>query len=79
MEDRTRTLPHRESKVQLRVGTPVEVTRGLLRGTSGVLTDFRDNDCCLIELNLVQAGVLLMIDRAAVEVRRRGHVQTAEV
>jgi hypothetical protein len=50
----------------LQVGQVVEVKRGALAGISGVLIGFSSDQNCLIELNIVQRGVALIIDRAAV-------------
>ena len=49
------------------VGQAVEVKQGVLAGISGVLIGFSSEHHCLIELNIVQRGVVLVIDRAAVK------------
>jgi hypothetical protein len=48
------------------VGQAVEVKRGMLAGISGVLIGFSSDQNCLIELDMVQRGVVLVINRAAV-------------
>jgi len=52
---------------QLQVGQVIEVQRGALAGISGVLIGFSSDHNCLIELPIVQQGVMLVIDRAAVK------------
>jgi len=51
---------------ELQVGQAVEVQHGALAGISGVLIGFSSDQNCLIELNIVQRGVVLVIGRAAV-------------
>lgn len=51
----------------LQVGQIVEVKHGALAGISGVLIGFSSDNNCLIELPIVQQGVVLVIDRAAVK------------
>lgn len=53
----------------LEVGRAVELQRGKLSGMSGVLIGFRGDHGCLIELDHVPRGVLLIIDAAAVKAR----------
>jgi hypothetical protein len=53
----------------LEVGRAVELQRGKLTGMSGVLLGFRGERRCLIELDDVPRGVLLIIDAAAVKAR----------
>lgn len=53
----------------LEVGRSVELERGELTGMSGVLIGFRGEHRCLIELDDVPPGVVLIIDAAAVKAR----------
>jgi len=52
---------------ELRVGQAVEVKYGVLAGIDGVLIGFSTDHHCLIELNIIQQGVVLVIDSAAVK------------
>ena len=47
---------------RLRVGQAVALTGGLLAGMTGVVRSFRDDGKCLLSLDGVQCGVLLLIN-----------------
>ena len=51
----------------LRLEQAVEVNRCQLAGLTGVLIGFRGEHHCLIELNVVPRGVVLVIDALAVQ------------
>ena len=53
---------------RLQMGQVVEVRYSELAGISGMLVGFSSNQNCLIELDTVQRGVILVIDPAAVRV-----------
>jgi hypothetical protein len=53
----------------LQVGQAVEVERGALLGIGGALLGFSPEGNCRIKLDLVQSGVVLIINPAAVRPR----------
>ena len=76
MNDRQPGFPQAQATRRghgLQVGQAVEVKRGALAGMSGVLIGFSRGHHCRIELDVVQRGVMLVIDRTAV--RKRPLVQ----
>lgn len=66
MIDENGTVPHGNGNGRLRKGQAVAITRGALTGMTGILDRFKDGQRCLIRLDVVQRGVLLIIDAAAV-------------
>jgi hypothetical protein len=60
---------------QLRAGQSVELTRGALAGLTGVVIGFHNDHRCVIELNNVAKGVLLLTDVAAAKYWPREQIE----
>jgi hypothetical protein len=72
MKARTRfgARPAADSRDQrLEIGQEVEVTWGSLSGVSGVLLAFCGPDRCLVEMGILERGVLVNLPRQAVRSR----------
>lgn len=69
MIDDNGSVRHSNGNGRIRVGQSVALTRGALAGMTGVLERFGDGQRCLIRLDIVERGVLLIIDAAAVRQR----------
>lgn len=72
MKARTRFAARPEAKRRehrLEVGQEVELTLDALRGVSGVLLAFHGKDRCLVEVGILERGVLLNLPHQAVRSR----------
>lgn len=72
MKGRTRFAARRAGQpreTRLEIGQEVELTLEALPGVSGILLAFSDQDRCLVEVGIVERGVLLKLPRQAIRSR----------